>query len=275
MTAPIRLWTLWDVMQLVRVDELLSVIRSVGHHAFFANALKPGEQRDASCQLVEREFKRLRVLCADLSLHVAVAQIDSILSLIELRREDLGRVGESVERASNMIASTIETELSLRVFVSLPPDRVPFFEARARFGNDVERAFPSASPEIAEAAKCFALGRFSASVFHLMRALEVGLKCLADQFQVPFAHQNWQTVIDQVEAKIRAMNSTTHGPQWKEDQQFFSEAAAQFLVLKNGWRNYAMHLHERYDEERARDIWNSVSAFLRQLSKRLTEPSAS
>src|ERR1700687_6353897 len=43
------------------------------------------------------------------------------------------------------------------------------------FGYDVAKAFPRASDDILEATKCYALERYTASVFHLMRAIEIGL----------------------------------------------------------------------------------------------------
>ncbi len=46
-------------------------------------------------------------------------------------------------------------------------------------------AYPAASFEIEEAAKCMALGRYTASVFHCMRALEVSIKALATFLKIP------------------------------------------------------------------------------------------
>jgi hypothetical protein len=115
------------------------------------------------------------------------------------------------------------------------------------------------------------LGRHSATVFHLMRALEVGIRCLGKEFSVTTDNTGWHNVLDQIDAKVRAMNSVSHGADWKENQQFYSEAVAHFYVLKNAWRNYTMHLHERYDEERAVDIYNSTRAFMRGLAKKLKE----
>ena len=162
-------------------------------------------------------------------------------------------------------------ELQDRLFLSFEPSKAHFYSDAALFGNEVENAFPSASPEIIEAGKCFALDRWSATVFHLMRTLEVGIRCLAAVFHVDAFNNNWQNVLEQIQKNVNAMNSVSHGADWKADRQFYSEAVSHFLILKNAWRNYTMHLHERYDEERATIIFDSVRAFMRQLAKKLKE----
>lgn len=141
-------------------------------------------------------------------------------------------------------------------------------DSECLFGEDVENAFPSSVPEIAEAGKCRALGRWTASVMHLMRALEPPLLTLQAAVGVNVPKEQWGQIIDQIEAKIREIKKSSHG---KADEQWFSEAASHFRIIKNAWRNHAQHLHERYDEERAVAIYDSVRAFTRQLATRLSE----
>ena len=114
-----------------------------------------------------------------------------------------------------------------------------------------------------------ALGRWTAAVMHLMRGLEPALRALQDAVQVEVLKEQWGQILDQIESKIKRIKKRTHGA---KDEQWYSEAAAQFRFLKDAWRNYANHLHERYDEERAEDIFNGVKAFMKHLAERLAEP---
>jgi hypothetical protein len=136
------------------------------------------------------------------------------------------------------------------------------------FGAEVDNAFPSSSPEIEEAGKCRATGRWTACVMHLMRALEPALLALQATVGVNVPKEQWNQIIDQIESKIEEIKKRTHGG---ADEQWYSEAATHFRFIKNAWRNYAQHLHERYDEERALEIYDSVRAFMRQLATRLSE----
>jgi len=144
-------------------------------------------------------------------------------------------------------------------------------ESKPLFGDDVSDKFPSASYDIEEAGKCLALRRSTACVTHLMRALEVSLTVLGTKFGVGTAHANWHNIIDQIESKISAMNSQSHGANWKDEQAFYSAGAVHFRMLKDGWRNYAMHVREKYTEEQAEDIYRSTRSFMRHLCQRLSE----
>lgn len=104
-----------------------------------------------------------------------------------------------------------------------------------------------------------------------MRALEIGLAVLGKQFGVNTDHKNWHNVIDEIEKKIKAMDSQSHGANWKDEQAFYSAAAVHFRMLKDGWRNHAMHVREKYTEEQAEEIYRSTRAFMRHLSQRLSE----
>jgi hypothetical protein len=141
------------------------------------------------------------------------------------------------------------------------------------FGLRVAGAFPSAESDIDNAGKCLAFERWTASVFHSMRVLEIGLNTLAVRFNVPFADKNWQNIIDQIEAEIRkiAQAGRQQGTNWKEEEHFYSEAALQFRYFKNAWRNYVMHIRENYDEERATSIFVHVKGFMKHISQKLSE----
>jgi len=170
-----------------------------------------------------------------------------------------------------LIHGRLKDELDVACVLVISPDHAKYLDDGAMFGDEVADAFPSASYDISESGKCLALRRSTACVTHLMRALEVALRVMSAPFGVDTAHTNWHNVIDQLEAKIKAMNVASHGPAWKAEQQFFASAAIHFRMLKDGWRNYAMHVREKYTEEQAEDIYRSTRSFMRHLSQKFSE----
>jgi hypothetical protein len=114
----------------------------------------------------------------------------------------------------------------------------------------------------------------TASVFHLMRVLEIGLTILGKQFGVSLAHTNWAPAIEQIESKIRDMHKD---PVWralpdcKEQQTFYAQAATQLAIFKDAWRNHTMHAGGKYAEEEAERIFESVKGFMQKLAERLHE----
>jgi hypothetical protein len=177
----------------------------------------------------------------------------------------------------NVIEKLAEKELRGKTFFYVPAGRAKFFPKlndQHIFGNAVASAFPSATYDIAESGVCLSLDRGTASVFHLMRVLEIGLTVLGTTFGVSLAHTNWAPAIEQIESKIRDMHKD---PTWKvlsdckEQQEFYAQAASHFGILKDAWRNYAMHARAVCTEEQAERIFENVKAFMQKLAERLHE----
>jgi hypothetical protein len=144
------------------------------------------------------------------------------------------------------------------------------------FGEKVAASFESASYDIKEAGSCYAVGRNTGCVFHLMRVLEIGLGPLAKQFNVPFDHTNWETAINRIEKAIGEIEKDPARPtNWKGERQFWSQCASHFLVVKDAWRNYTMHVRGKYDEQEALDQMRNVRGFMQKLATRLHEMVAS
>jgi len=102
-----------------------------------------------------------------------------------------------------------------------------------------------------------------------MRIMEVGLNVLGAVFGISVV-KNWHTAITDIENEI-VFWSRNPSPGWKAAKPFYAEAATHFRWVKDAWRNHTMHIKERYDEQRAQDIFNGVSAFMRHLATKLHE----
>jgi hypothetical protein len=64
----------------------------------------------------------------------------------------------------------------------------------------------SASFDIEEAGKCLAFDRGTATVMHLMRVLEVGLKALAKVLQIAYA-PSWDSYIKKINTILETSSS--------------------------------------------------------------------
>ena len=212
---------------------------------------------------LSRRVESLRNQLQEMSLRMSVKACDRLLDKL---KEDVVVDDPQLDYLMRDTYSRIRDELEGRLLLSVSPEKGSFYEpVEPLFGAQVQDSFASASNEIDEAGKCFALGRYTACVFHLMRVLEVGLNSLASVLDVKFEHTNWQNIIDAIEKKI-AENSKNKGDGWREKEKFYSEAAAHFMYLKNAWRNHTMHVRESYDEERALTVFNNVKGFMQVLA---------
>jgi hypothetical protein len=164
----------------------------------------------------------------------------------------------------------LDAELQSRTFFFVPPERSgyytdqslewlrPGFTGKMKPFQAVVAAFPSMEYDLQEAGNCFALGRWTASVFHLMRVMEASLKVVAKALGVAYS-SNWGRCLAEIEK------------QGQQSEPFFAEAIAYLRSVKNAWRNPTMHVVRQYSEEEAGRIFNAVQGFMQHLASRLTE----
>jgi hypothetical protein len=229
---------------------------------------KTGTPPPATRDILIGHTEKLEVELRLLGAKVASIANRRLLQLLKSKEPSFKRISEEVWEVN----SRLRDELSGISLFCLPESEARFYSPEdPLFGSEVAEKFPSSNYDIEEAGKCLALRRATACVAHLMRALEPALRCLAGELGVTFGHQNWHNILDQIEKEIRNKGAGPHPPGWKNDEQFFSESAAHFRLLKDAWRNHTMHLRDRYDEERAEVVFMHVRLFMRHLSARLSE----
>ena len=164
-----------------------------------------------------------------------------------------------------ILSSAFQDEMEARLLFAIPSSSGRYFSDQPLFGEDVEEAFPNIAYDIVEAGKCLALGRWTATVMHLMRVLEAGLDALARQFDVP-SGENWNSTLNAIEGRLREVGRKVDGP---DQEKWAAEAGVHLRFIKNAWRNHAMHPLERYDAERAMHIFTNTQSFMQHLALRI------
>jgi len=183
--------------------------------------------------------------------------------------DDEGYTNSQLAERLQELRGRYSDELDDRLFLSVTSGHASYLQTPQAGWRETIDKFPSTFLDVEEASRCFALGRYTASVFHAMRVLEVGLVCLALEFGVSAGRSNWGPIIDRIEAEI-TKRSKTQGASWP-DQQFYSAAAAQFRFFKDAWRNHVIHRRLSFDEEGAQQIYVHVREFMGHLALKLGE----
>jgi len=245
----------WKVQaQLIAAGHLQPLILSTQQKAHFLDSLR-----------------RIEETALKLDMHAARAAADrgfeECLAIFDNRAAlgayDLHRVISHGEHT----ALAFTDEMRHRLVFTLLTESAKYYERACLFGEKVEDAFPSASADIAEAGKCRALARYTASVMHLMRVLEVGLGALAAHCGLT-PSENWNSTLNQIEASLRQVSRKRDGV---DAEQWAAEAGTHIRFIKNAWRNHAMHPRERYDENDAAAIFDNARSLMQHLAERLSE----
>jgi hypothetical protein len=198
---------------------------------------------------------------------------DQALRVLELvanpKQTNMQEYAETLQALSDRVID----EAGRHEFFMIPSHKLRVYkEARDFFGEQVNTAFPSAQKEIENAAKCYAFGRNTACVFHLMRAMEVVLRLLSSSLNDPDLdpkkNPSWERILLRCDEQLK-LPVEKRSPEWKKDDQFYSDATANLRAVKNAWRNPTMHVERDYDEEETVDVVSAVRGFMKHTANKL------
>jgi len=179
--------------------------------------------------------------------------------------------GRDAQMSIEELLRVLHVELRANVFLHIPQDRKRYFEAVDFFGEEVSARFSSATADIAEAGRCFALDRYPACIFHLMRVAERALRVMANELAVPLASLNkgrsWGGVIFDISEKLREMpDEAPKKARLREPMHFLTE-------VKDLWRDKGIHPVEDFSPQRTERVYNAIRSFMQTcVEKGIVEP---
>jgi hypothetical protein len=207
--------------------------------------------------------------CEEIGLSLAIDHAKRFLWRLE-RKMTYSDIFHGITELKDRIFDEMKGEL----FLYVPHSEAEFYEPIDAFGPEVSSAFPSIWNDVREAHTCYALDRPTAAVFHLMRVLEIALVSLGKVFEFTFSHTNWGPAIDQIECKVRGMSADPNWkslPDWKDQQEFYSQVVNYLAVTKDAWRNYTAHARGNFDQKQAKVMLLNVKLFMQKLAERISE----
>jgi hypothetical protein len=182
----------------------------------------------------------------------------------------------TVKKVFEEITNTLRRELSLTTILVIEQKQRGYFAPREPlFGTEFAEKFKTAGAyELDEAAKCLALGRPTASVFHLMRLLEVGIRATSRCLKIPDpirpAERNWAVILKAIWNEVE-QRWPTAADRMAGDGQLFEALHASLDAVKNPWRNQCMHVEGKYTDDEAEHILVAVRGFMKKLASRCDE----
>jgi hypothetical protein len=207
-------------------------------------------------------IKTIRSDCEKIDLKVSMQCADDFINTA-----DMMTLGD-LTRALRELDNTIRREMETCMFFHMPSNQVKFYKQSMLFGANVAVRFPSIDFDIAEAGNCYALGRGTACVFHLMRIMEVGVQRFGEVLGVQLvAEKNWQNILDEINKALK--NNAAARP---SKTVAMSQAAAHLYNVKVAWRNQVMHPHDKYTLDEAKDLIGHVEAFMKTLAEFIPPP---
>lgn len=216
--------------------------------------------------LLER-VKHFKNQCEDLQMPVSLAAAKRLLDLAPTES------ARQIRDRLNNLAITFNDELAQHQFLYVPTNRLPWFDMPAveRFGTEVWKQFPSTVFDLEEAVQCFAYERYTACVFHLMRAMEEVVRRWAVSLGINLTRPGatlkdrmWDDLSREIEQKVDALPRST---EFEKDQ--WNEQRATLVSLshvRHVWRNATMHPQEKYLDSEAHEVFEASRVLLKKIA---------
>jgi hypothetical protein len=275
-----RLWSLWDMIRQpiwkfvttgILMQNVQVVFSKVGPGRIGGGLAPPPDN------LYEIAQKNIQRFIDDLIMMCETLDLPTSLYLLHAAKQ----IPPKTAGEFNWLIMSLEAEMKSKLFVYIPSERAIFFEKEDILSDSTKEVFPHAYKELYEAANCYAAERYTACVFHSMRAIEIGLRSLGTALGVAFPDKpielaEWQNIIEQIESKIKLkltehVSSKEQATERDSNRKFYSEVAAQFRYFKDGWRIRVAHGREMYVGSQAITVLSHAREFFEDLGKRLSE----
>ncbi|MCY4421358.1 MAG: hypothetical protein OXC42_08980 [Gammaproteobacteria bacterium] len=260
--------SVWDVIQiylhqLLRAQNLIARARrakTFDDQVFNTERLK----------FVSETLDTLNIDLEKMKLRLSIKQLrcvkKKLKSLIENPPQENIKIeaillGKALDELQGRVEDELEISL-LYYFNSKEKERIK--QTGKVFGTEVWKKLPEARDELNEAVSCMGFSRWTASVCHMMRAIECVLHVISDRLGVTVKpNWNWGTIIREIDKKIETM------PKGDEKDYWF-DVKLHILCIKN-CRLKSMHVRAGYmfGQEDAEKIYQAVKGFLQSLAKEI------
>jgi hypothetical protein len=178
-----------------------------------------------------------------------------------------------------LFKTSMQSELERRLFMYVPIAKAAYWQTSGPFPKSfLSQRAKDTQWEMNEAGNCYAAGRDTACVFHLMRAAEHSLRMLARRLRVTLTHSgktvpiefaDWNKIITGIKNRIADAHKLRPGPKRQAKLETYSGAADHCEYMKELWRNNVAHARKPYTPNEAIDAFEKVRNFIQFLSKAL------
>jgi hypothetical protein len=238
--------------------------------ALFQQAADDDAKANPGSRITDRVQKTIGDILDKLEKDCTHLAFDFALKEIERARADLPNcTHDQLSAHAGELLRRVKDHMDGPLFMVIPPHRESYYRGPTALWDKVTDRFPEVIEDIAEAGKCFAAGRNTATVFHLMRVLEFGVQRFASHLALPddLHQQPWGVILKAIDDKLK--NAKPRAPEDKEETEQLSQIASHLHHVKNAWRNPTMHPKQTYTEEEAESIIAPVRDLMTRLARLL------
>lgn len=275
-----RLWSLWDMISLL-AGALYWSIKGLEASREIAKNMANPVLADQGAKEWPDFVIGVRKALEDLDDEFKASELGESQKCAQRLIKSLGDSPDfaSAEHALKHFLELLESEAGERCVYCIPKAKSDLTESKSDKWTELAKKFPSARKEAECALNCFNIDENTACVFHLMRAVEHGLRALAKERRVrlpknkPLEWANWQDILKKLDDEIKTIaEKKPAGPAKDVALDFYKGAVAHIHWFKEK-RNGVMHARISFEQHEAASTLVRVREFIQGLSLKLDEAS--
>lgn len=214
-------------------------------------------------------LRTFRSQLESVGLDFPIDHIDRMLSNFETSP---GLTYETVRSDLEQLRFRIQDQLKRSSCLILTWEESRIYQKPLSGWEEVMARFPQTLGDIEEAQKCFALARYTATVFHSLQVVEAGLIELGNFIGVTDPKSGWTAVTGRL-AKIMKTKWDERTPFERENTVFLEQVNGTIGPMKDAWRNKIDHVQGRlfvmspnFNRPIADEILVAIRGFMRRLA---------
>jgi hypothetical protein len=230
--------------------------------------VKPEWVYGTNLQWFNQNLESLLEQLHKMRLRLSIKKADYIKRVVNGDRDSINMsdttLAEMIKPQLKELRERIKEELEERRLYCVDPFYIEILnQSAAPFGDKVAVLIPNVSSDLTDATLCLAMSRYTACVFHLMRAMEHSVMRLGQKLNVTVIDKNntileWGPIISNINDVLHKMPKDDYKTKW-------SAVASLLHYVRIAWRNSTMHPKNTYTEDEARDVYNSCKSFMSYL----------
>jgi hypothetical protein len=266
-----------------KVVSLLELLRAYAEAYAYASywlgfnvpELSKGEPLVESTRaVIVKHLQLLREECERTGLEMTILLIDEVLPRIEQPDSPNLLLHESLHN----ICNNLKNELSLQLFIRITPERRKFYESPFKGWEAIISRFGEAARDIEEMNKCFALSRYTASMFHALQVAECGAIKLGDYIGVADPKKGWGPTEKELSRLVKAGHSQLPS-HLSGSFDFLEQMHREIVTMCLAWRHKVDHAANHlvivpntdFTPDIAEHVIGAVKVFMLRLAEELPE----
>ncbi|MFZ0883744.1 MAG: hypothetical protein WAN14_10130 [Candidatus Acidiferrales bacterium] len=257
----------------VRSISRLSISTAIFHNTDFWR-----HEKDLAALIAELE--EIEEFCLESELPVTLTKARNLKTALErgLTESSVREVTSPQSLLLQLfeIRSRLEDELETKLFFQLPYERKKLFDEPLAGWEECITRFPEIRTDVSEMAKCFALSRYAASVFHSTQVIEHALLHLLRFLENNDPKAGWSAACNALKKIVQDTKYAELKPHEKKHFALIEQIYGTTVSLNNTWRSKISHAANKltlltadFSPDVAEEITMAARSFVRRLATEL------